>query len=144
MEEMKWRPVVIRMTAEFVHKVPEEDSADSIEFGLNESSWCSDNILDDLRRVSERSGFCLCDWSKFEYVREATEEDKRRDKWDERGKSDKNVLGFDTLEALYAEFWNKVNSWCDVQLAHPGCLPDAKALKRVCEEYAPDEDGGEE
>ena len=27
------------------------------------------------------------------------------------------------------ELWSVTNSWCDLQIAHPGCLPDAKALK---------------
>ena len=30
---------------------------------------------------------------------------------------------------MMGELWKITDSWCDLQIAHPGCLPDAKALK---------------
>ena len=30
---------------------------------------------------------------------------------------------------MYRDLCSIVDSWCDLQIAHPGCLPDAKALK---------------
>lgn len=30
---------------------------------------------------------------------------------------------------MFQELHHIVDQWCDLQIAHPGCLPDAKALK---------------
>jgi hypothetical protein len=37
----------------------------------------------------------------------------------------------------YGELWRVVNNWCDLQIAHPGCLPDVKALKSALEKRLP-------
>ena len=31
--------------------------------------------------------------------------------------------------AFAGDLWRIVDQWCDLQIAHPGCKPDAKALK---------------
>jgi hypothetical protein len=64
------RTVVLRMTVELVVRVPEEWDHDMIEFHRNESSWCSGNVVSELKRKE-----CLCRETKFQYLREATQEE---------------------------------------------------------------------
>lgn len=71
------RTVVVRLTIEYVIDVPEAWTPEQIEFHRNEGSWCSDNVYSELGALSEHAQ-CLCDFTKFEYVREATEEDEAK------------------------------------------------------------------
>lgn len=68
------RTIVMEMKVEVVMSVPEHWDQDMCNFHKNESSWCADNILPTLERLSEQS--CLCDFAEFTYVREATKEDE--------------------------------------------------------------------
>lgn len=49
----------IRITIDLPMKFPEDWNDRSIEFYLNESSWCSDNFIDELEQYSEEHG-CIC------------------------------------------------------------------------------------
>lgn len=74
------KTVVVRVTVEMVRAVPESWDGDSIEFAMNEGSWCSDNIVTELRQILDRAppNTCtLCRATTAEFVREATEEDER-------------------------------------------------------------------
>jgi hypothetical protein len=68
------RTVVVRMTIEYVTKVPEHWDTDGIDFHYNDSSWCASNALNELAAINNR-GVCVCGHAKFEFVREATEDD---------------------------------------------------------------------
>lgn len=57
--------------------VPVGWNEDLVEFWLNESSWCADNIISELESQAARMG-CLCDTFSAEFVRDATPEDKKR------------------------------------------------------------------
>jgi hypothetical protein len=65
------RTVMVRMTIDICIKACESDTVEDIKFFLNEGSWCSSNIIDDLQRVE-----CICPHTEFEYIGEATEEDE--------------------------------------------------------------------
>lgn len=78
------RSVVVRMTVEYVISVQEDRDRDSIEFGLNDSSWCASNAIDNLESQFGDHSPCMCDAAEFEYVREATEEETREAKLDLR------------------------------------------------------------
>lgn len=41
-------------------------------------------------------------------------------------------------EEKYRELWKVVNSWADIQLKHPGALPDVQALKSALERRKPE------
>jgi hypothetical protein len=76
------RTVVVRTTIEHVVKVPEDWDSEAIEFSLNESSSCADNVIRDLDRLLDRKeavGSCLCDCVTSEFVREATKSDEDAD-----------------------------------------------------------------
>lgn len=73
---MRVRTVVVRATFEYIRKVPENWDAHLIEFHLNESSSCADNILADISEQAERRRGCACGMQKGTYLREATEEDE--------------------------------------------------------------------
>lgn len=73
---LRSRTVVVRVTIEMVRQVPDDWTAEDIEFHINDSSWCADNIVDDLTRFTERGEGCLCRHLSAEYVREATAEDE--------------------------------------------------------------------
>jgi hypothetical protein len=79
--EHKWecvaatRPVVVRATIEYVIDVPRSWTAENIDFHRNDSSWCSGNLIDELERLDEHDG-CLCNTTKFEYLRDYNGPDK--------------------------------------------------------------------
>jgi hypothetical protein len=65
---------MVEVTTQLPHKVPEYCVVEDINFHLNESSWCYNNIVDDLEPAD---GYCLCPCSSGKYLREADEKDKR-------------------------------------------------------------------
>ena len=71
---MRTRTVMVEVIFQIMREVPEHWDEDNIEFGLNESSWCFDNILEDLQ---PGNGECLCNHAYGKYLREATEEDEK-------------------------------------------------------------------
>lgn len=71
---MRQRPVVVRMTVEYIVAVPESWDAHSIEFHRNDGSWCADNALAELESIGGVLG-CLCNLIEYAYVREATAEE---------------------------------------------------------------------
>lgn len=50
---------IIELTIKLPMDFPEDWDDDMIEFHLNESSWCMDNIIDELQKYSEANG-CIC------------------------------------------------------------------------------------
>lgn len=74
---VRQRTVVVKMTVEYTISVPEFWDKEQLEFHRNQGRWCSDNVYSELERLSEHAG-CLCDFTHFEYVREATVEDETR------------------------------------------------------------------
>lgn len=50
---------IIEFTIRLPMDFSEDWDDDMIEFHLNESSWCMDNIIDELKRYSEANG-CIC------------------------------------------------------------------------------------
>jgi hypothetical protein len=62
--------------------VPEDWDRDMIEFGMNDGSGCSDNLLGEIMEAAERRDRldrCSCPVVTGKYVREATEEDEEFD-----------------------------------------------------------------
>lgn len=78
---VRLRTVVVEVTLRVVRKVPESWTPDEIEFHLNESSWCANNILDDIEAMTkdreDGESRCLCPHFQARYVSEATQEDER-------------------------------------------------------------------
>lgn len=68
------RTVIVRMSVEYVVKVPEAWTNEDIENHRNASSWCALNGLAEIERIAEHH--CLCGVAHFDYVREATTEDE--------------------------------------------------------------------
>ena len=63
----------IRMTLEFEKDYPDKDCIDEdhVEFHLTESSWCADNVINDIQAYADRKeaeGSCLCDDASFEVL----------------------------------------------------------------------------
>lgn len=50
---------IIRITIDIPMKFPTDWDDNLIEFHLNESSWCFDNLIDILEQYSEEHG-CIC------------------------------------------------------------------------------------
>ena len=50
---------IIRITIDLPMKFPTDWDDNLIEFHLNESSWCFDNLIDQLEQYSEEHG-CIC------------------------------------------------------------------------------------
>lgn len=49
----------IRITIDLPMDFPEDWDNELIEFQLNESSYCCDNLIDELQKYSEEHG-CIC------------------------------------------------------------------------------------
>jgi hypothetical protein len=69
------RTVMVRVSFDLIVDVPEDWERSSIEFHMNESSSCKDNLLDKLEKQAERLG-CSCDFGEGVYLREATAGDE--------------------------------------------------------------------
>jgi len=73
------RTVVVEVKITMVREVPEDWPAEMINFHMNESSWCADNLLPELNAHQARTDAgkvgCLCAWTEATFVREATAED---------------------------------------------------------------------
>jgi hypothetical protein len=69
------RTVVIRLAVEMVVEVVEDLDVEQIHFRFNESSYCLNNLLDQLSEETEDDGHCICGRADVTYVREATASD---------------------------------------------------------------------
>ena len=70
------KTVVIDITIRMVRPFADDMDKDTIEFYLNDSRFCIDNILiGELENLSEQMG-CLCAVTESKFVREATFEDE--------------------------------------------------------------------
>jgi len=72
---IRTRTVVVKVSFEMIREIPEDWSEDMIEFHMNESSSCKDNLIEAISKQSERLG-CSCSFGIGEFLREATEEDE--------------------------------------------------------------------
>lgn len=62
------KKVRVRMTVEYDVTVPADWDADMVEFHRNDSSWCKDNAIEELRALAESDAGCLCQHTEFEYI----------------------------------------------------------------------------
>ena len=70
--------VMVEVTMTIPRVVPASWDADSVDFHLNDSSWCADNIEGDLTRYMEAKGDdapCMCGAFHGKFLRDATDED---------------------------------------------------------------------
>ena len=65
------RTVKMEVIIQYVYTVPEAWTEEDINQFYNHGSWCAINVLDAFDKMN-----CLCDYSKFKYVGEATEQDE--------------------------------------------------------------------
>ncbi len=65
--------VVVKHTFDVVHEVPDDWSKEQIEFFFNDSSSCSNNVVEDM--LKREDGYCMCDIHSAAYLREATKVD---------------------------------------------------------------------
>jgi hypothetical protein len=63
------RKVLMRVTIEYEDTAPAHWGQEKIESARNSGSWCADNLIEELERLSAKNG-CLCGLAKFEYVRD--------------------------------------------------------------------------
>lgn len=75
---IRCRTVVVEHTFTLVHSLPEDWDAEMIEFHFNESSSCSNNVVEALAAAIERLGDegCACSFHAATFLREATEADE--------------------------------------------------------------------
>jgi hypothetical protein len=64
------RTIVVEFRIKMVRKVPEDWNKKMIEFNMNESSSCKNNILREINNMAERCG-CLCSYAKGIFLGEA-------------------------------------------------------------------------
>jgi hypothetical protein len=74
------KTVVVRVSLEVVISVPRDWNPSLIDFHLNDSSWCADNLFSDLadwldEENKERGPACTCGTFKGELLRDATADD---------------------------------------------------------------------
>ena len=69
------RTVMVEVKATLILSVPEDWEESMVEFHMNESSSCCDNLLNRALEQAERTG-CSCGTVEGKFIREATEEDE--------------------------------------------------------------------
>lgn len=72
------RPVKMRFVLELVIAVPRSWTQDEINFRYQESSWCADNLLSQIKRHTagpDDDKLCLCSRTDAVYIGEATMEE---------------------------------------------------------------------
>jgi hypothetical protein len=74
---IRQKTVVIEMRITLCIDVPEDWTADNIEFHRNMGSWCTSNAIHEIEHAEEYRN-CLCDDTRFLFLREATAEDEKR------------------------------------------------------------------
>jgi len=70
--------VMVKVEMTLPRVVPAHWDQHDIEFHLNDSSWCANNITNDIKRMEaadEENCRCLCHNFSGEFLREATAED---------------------------------------------------------------------
>jgi len=60
------KKAIVRAVIEYEVNVPHFWSKEDIEFHRNESSWCSSNLLNELRIYIDKEERCLCSITKFQ------------------------------------------------------------------------------
>lgn len=78
------KTVLLKVHANLIVDVPQNWTDEDVEFHFNESSSCTDNVLNNLTRQTARLGAtqgCSCGSVQVEYSREATESDHRELAW---------------------------------------------------------------
>ena len=74
---LREKTVVIRSVVQWVTTVPEDWDISNVEFHLNESSSCANNIITYLNRwTTNMEQDCMCGRISSEFVRDATKEDE--------------------------------------------------------------------
>lgn len=61
------KKIKVRMTVEYIADCPASWDGDNVEFRYNESSWCANNAIDELKKAFD-SGACMCNATQFEYL----------------------------------------------------------------------------
>lgn len=75
---IRTRTVVVDVTFRIVRRVPEDWDAHMIEFHMNDSTSCADNLANEIIEMTDDvRGRCLCGLTTGKFVREASEEDER-------------------------------------------------------------------
>lgn len=112
--------VKLRYTIEIETDLPHSWDKDMIEFHRNESSWCTDNLIDELQEYVDE-GQCLCLSSECEFVRVVDSTPKRRINDNRRQTDERRVLSESDeqwyLNQLYdgsqsEEYWHVVSQHC--------------------------------
>lgn len=62
--------VVIKVEFEYTYETYVNQTPEKLEFYLNEGTYCADNLLEDLQKVSNANG-CICPNFTGTYLREA-------------------------------------------------------------------------
>lgn len=76
---MKTKTVLVKMTTHILMEVPEWNDQAHIEFWLNEGTHCASNEFKALAEAVKDGETCGCFCTKFEYQRDATNEDKENE-----------------------------------------------------------------
>ncbi|MNL59940.1 hypothetical protein D3C87_1837090 [compost metagenome] len=66
------KQVRVRMTVEYDVTVPADWDSNMVEFHRNESSWCKDNAIEELRALADGEKGCLCRHAEFDFVAEVS------------------------------------------------------------------------
>jgi hypothetical protein len=66
------KKVLVRMIVEYEVDMPACYGKEEVEFQRNESSWCANNAIDELREITA-DGACLCGVTEYEYIKDASE-----------------------------------------------------------------------
>ena len=72
---LRERTIIIEFKCSLLVSVPEDWGTEMIEFFFNDSSYCSSNLIDELKKLDKHNN-CICPFSEVNYLREANKEDE--------------------------------------------------------------------
>lgn len=74
------KTVMVEVTFQILKVVPEDWDKHMIEFSMNDSSSCCNNLVtnlsDQVERMDMKEGSCMCYHTKGKFLRDATQEDE--------------------------------------------------------------------
>ena len=66
------KKVLVKATILYEIEVPKDWDKQQIEFHRNDSTWCADNMLEELKKLGAKE-CCLCGNTNFKYIKQASE-----------------------------------------------------------------------
>ena len=66
------KKIEIQAIIKYEITVPNDWDKEQIEFARNDGNWCSNNMIQELEKLTENGEQCLCQQTKFKYLKDTS------------------------------------------------------------------------